>query len=367
MTSVVKWDAKPRKHTQVAYPQLPAKKLDSILKTKHKEVVMKASLSETARQVLAIIGKRRMVSLVEIANVADLSPAKTEEAIKQLIKAGYNIEVDPNANIELSRTMPKKSSLVLSTKDYFGDDWIRFGFVADTHLASKYARLDVLNALYDIYEKEGIHTVYHGGNWVDGECRFNKYDVYTVGVENQIDYFLKNYPQRKNIKTYIISGDDHEGWWVQREGVNVGRLMQDRAVQAGRHDLIDLGYMERDIVFKKGSGQSIIRVIHAGGGSAYATSYTSQKYAESLQGGEKPSMVLVGHYHKFSYDYPREIHIIQGGTTQDQTPFMRKKKIQAMVGGCLIEIKQDNKGCFVRVRVEWFPFYDKKFYEYKWK
>jgi len=324
-------------------------------------------LTDTEQLVLDVISDNRSMSLVDIANEADLSPAKTEEAIKHLIKVGYNIEVDPDANIELSRTIPRQSNVVIKTKDYFGDDWIRFGFVADTHLASKYSRLDVLNALYDIYEREGIHTVYHGGNWVDGDARFNKYDVYTVGVENQIDYFVQNYPQRKGIKTYIISGDDHEGWWVQREGINVGRLMQDRAAQAGRHDLIDLGYMERDLVFKKGSGQSIIRIIHAGGGSTYAVSYTSQKYAESLQGGEKPSMVLMGHYHKFSYEYPREIHVIQGGTTQDQTPFMRKRKIQAMVGGCLVEIKQDNKGCFVRVKVEWFPFYDKKFYEYKWK
>lgn len=328
---------------------------------------MKSRLNKTAEKILLVVGKKRRVSLMEIANLADLSPQKTERGIKSLIKAGYNIEVNLGAQIELSRTMPKKSNLVINTRDYFGDDWIRFGFVSDTHLVSKYARLDVLNALYDIYAKEGIETVYHGGNWVDGEARFNKYDVYTVGIENQVGYFVENYPQREGVRTYIVSGDDHEGWWVQREGVNVGRLMQDRAAQAGRNDLIDLGYMERDLVFKKGSGQSIIRVIHAGGGSAYATSYTAQKYVESLQGGEKPAMVLVGHYHKFDWSYPREVHVIQGGTTQDQSPFMRKRKIQAMVGGCLVEIKQDNRGCFVRVRVEWIPFYDKKFYEYKWR
>jgi hypothetical protein len=45
---------------------------------------------------------------------------------------------------------------------------------------------------------------------------------------------------------------------------------------------------------------------------------------------------------------------------------MRGKKIQAMVGGCIVELKQDDHGVFVRQRVEWMPFYDLKFYEYKW-
>jgi hypothetical protein len=154
---------------------------------------------------------------------------------------------------------------------------------------------------------------------------------------------------------------------VQREGVNIGKVLQDRAKDAGRTDLIDIGYMERDFCFRKGTGKSIVRIIHGGGGTAYSMGYTSQKYAESLQGGEKPSVAIMGHFHKYDWCYPREIHMIQPGCVQDQTPFMRKKKIQAMVGGCIVELKQDSHGVFVRTRVEWMPFYDKKFYTYHWE
>lgn len=311
--------------------------------------------------------KGKKLNLIQIANSLDISPKQVQSEIKKLIKGGMNIEVSPDSSIELSATIPKKSNLSINTKGYFGNDWIRLGVIADTHLVSKYERLDVLNALYDVYEKEGIETVLHGGNWIDGEFRFNKYDVYFIGIENQVRYFVKNYPKRNGIKTLIVSGDDHEGWYVSGHGVNIGQVMQDRATEAGRNDLIDLGYIERDLEFKKGSGKSIIRVAHFGGGSTYAHSYTAQKYAEMLQGGEKPSVVIAGHFHKFNVDYPREITIIQPGATQDQTPFMRKKRIQAMVGGCILEIKQDNKGIFVRQRIEWMPFFDKKFYSYKWK
>ena len=103
--------------------------------------------------------------------------------------------------------------------------------------------------------------------------------------------------------------------------------------------------------------------MHPGGGSAYAISYTAQKIVESLQGGEKPHFMLLGHYHKFNQGYPREVHTVQGGTTQDQTPFMRKQKIQAHVGFCIIRFHQAETGEINRFNVEWVPFYDKGFYE----
>lgn len=314
----------------------------------------------------SLLSKKGKFDLVTICNSLKVSPKEVQEAISALEADGFVTHIDVSGSITFSNEIPKQKQIVLNTRDYFGDDWIRFGAIGDTHLASKYSRLDVLNALYDIYEQEGITTVYHAGNWIDGEARFNKYDLLATGVEGQVDYFIKHYPKRNGIKTYIISGDDHEGWFVQREHINIGAYMEARAKQAGRDDLIDLGYMERDIVFKNDRGSSKLRVIHAGGGSAYAVSYTSQKYVESLQGGEKPNMILVGHYHKFDYSYPREVSVIQVGCTEDQTPFMRKKRIQAMVGGVVVQIKQNKRGNFIRNKVEWLPFYDKKYYKYHW-
>lgn len=318
------------------------------------------------QDILNFVKSKKKTNLIDICNAVDMSPKAVQKAVKGLIKEGFNIDISSDSNIELSSILPRQKNLVINTRDYFGNDWIRFGALADTHLCSKYERLDVLNALYDIYEKEGIQTVYHGGNWIDGDCRFNKYDVVCSGVENQVKYFIQNYPQRKGIKTLIISGDDHEGWYVQREGINIGKIMQNRATESGRNDLIDLGYMERQLVFKKGSGESKVNVVHFGGGSSYAFSYRTQKHVEAFQGGEKPSVVLAGHLHKWDYCYPREVHGFQIGCVEDQTPFMRKNNIQAMVGGCIIELKQDSKGVFVRVRVEWMPFFDRKYYSYKW-
>ena len=252
-------------------------------------------------------------TVVDIANKFNISPLMVEKAISELNASSYIIHQE--GNMILSDPSIKKQDNISIDIQRHGCSEIIFGGVADTHLGSKYERLDVLNSIYDRFEKEGVKTVYHGGNWIDGEARFNKTDIYAYGLGNQVKNFIEKYPQRNGIVNYIISGDDHEGWYVQRENINIGQYMQMQAEKAGRFDLIDAGYMERDFEFKQSGGSSTMRLVHAGGGSSYATSYSAQKLTESLQGGEKPQIILIGHYHKFEYGYPREIHVVQLGTT----------------------------------------------------
>jgi len=303
-------------------------------------------------------------SITDIANRFDMSPSKVEIELATLKEQGYIINTIDGKHTA-GDTLDKADNIKIDYKKH-GEKEICIGVIADTHLCSKYARLDVLNALYDRYADYGIKDVYLCGNWIDGEARFNKGDLLVHGLQNQVNYFIDEFPQREGITSHILSGDDHEGWYVQRENINIGKFLQNEAKSQGRDDLIDIGYMERDFDLTQKGGSSTMRVIHAGGGSAYALSYSTQKYNISLQGGEKPSIIFVGHYHKFDYHYDREIHTVQVGCLCDQTPFMRKRKLQAHLGGCVAWIKQADNGIITSFKVEWIPFYDKKYYEYQW-
>ena len=119
------------------------------------------------------------------------------------------------------------------------DYWThRFGFTTDNHLCNRHSRLDVLNAAYDHFEREGITLAYNSGNWIDGEARFNKTELVTApGMDHQLDYLIDQFPLRDGIETHYIAGDDHEGWYQQREGIEVGKYLQMRAEDAGRTDL----------------------------------------------------------------------------------------------------------------------------------
>src|SRR5690606_25402330 len=74
--------------------------------------------------------------------------------------------------------------------------WFRFGFSSDEHLGSRYYREDCHQHLFDHFQAEGISKVLNTGNWIDGECSFNRHDLVVHGWENQIDYLVENYPQR---------------------------------------------------------------------------------------------------------------------------------------------------------------------------
>lgn len=306
-------------------------------------------------------GKRghKILSIEALSEHFDKSIKTVREAMEVLKKEGHNIH-QVSEGIEITRDIPVSFPTKIPVEK---GRRVKFGLVSDNHLGSKYERNEVLETLFDVYANEGIDTVYQCGNIIEGEAVFNKFDVLAHGIEGQSRYLAEHWPKRKGIKTLFITGDDHEGWYVQREGVNIGRILEMEARRVGREDLVFLGHMEHDIIFEGTKRKVVMRLIHAGGGSSYATSYSAQKIVESYTSGEKPDILLIGHYHKAEYTYAREVHVVQAGTTQDQTPFMRKKKLHAHVGGWIIEFEMTKEGSMSRFKTEWLPFYDRKYYE----
>ncbi len=338
--------------------------------------------------------------------IASTVPA-IEEAVKDLRGKGYEINVE-SGTVEYLQAAPP-GGLTTHFWRLKEGGWLRFGVLGDTQLGNRCQRLDVLNTAYDHYAAEGIDTVYHTGNLVDGYSpKINAFELLPEAggsLELQAAYAARVYPIKKGIKTYFITGECHEGWWAKSIGINVGRVMQDRFMlpescmefeysksskdqfgheimlgqkcrktirdgfcsKHGRKDMIYLGHEEADLELrtpnlKRGVRGPIIRLIHPGGGTAYALSYSTQKIAEHLQGGDKPNIQLVGHFHKYDCHYHREIYNLQTGCLEDQTLFMRKLKLAAHVGYLILEVYIGKDGVIERFRHEWKPFYDRKFY-----
>ncbi len=250
------------------------------------------------------------------------------------------------------------------------DHTFAFGAVGDCHLGSKYERLDVLEDLYDYFAERGVTTVFHTGNWIDGEARFNVHDLHTRGVDAQLRYLAKHYPQRPGITTYAVTGDDHEGWYAQREGIDIGAYAQRVFRDAGRTDWVDLGYMEAPVrLVDASSGRAAIAsIVHPGGGATYAASYAVQKVIESLDGGEKPAAWIGGHWHSVLLTLMvRNVWCVLTGCTQDQTPFLRKKRVAAMVGGHLCRATIDPRtGAITGLMDDARHYFNRGYYAGRW-
>lgn len=333
------------------------------------KAALAAPVADFREAVLSTL-RKGPVTLDEIASHLGCSKGQALDAIEELKIAGnhvalmgekYTISAAPEPAFMRANELPVYHSRP--------DGTYLFGACGDNHLGSKYARLDVLNALYDWYAEEGVDRVFNTGNWIDGEASFNMHDLLVHGMDNQLRYLAENYPQRKGISTHAVAGDDHEGWYAQRMGIDIGMRAEHTMRDAGRKDWHNLGYMEAHVRLRHADtgAESILAVVHPGGGSSYAVSYAIQKIIESLDGGEKPAVGLYGHYHKLWAGNIRNVWVAQTGTTEDQTPFMRKKKLEAHVGGYLIKLTQDPvSGAIVKFRPEMSRSFNKGFYNNRW-
>lgn len=313
--------------------------------------------------------KKGAVTLADLALVGGCSAGQALDAVLGLQAAGVNVHAFGDM-WSLERTPDLGGGGTVNAYRSRPDGTYRFGWLGDTHCCSKYERLDVLRDIYRRFETADLDRIFHAGNWIDGEARFNKFDLHVHGMDNQVRYLVEQYPVAPHgLTTYAIAGDDHEGWYCQREGVDIGKYAENEMRAAGRKDWVNLGYMEAFVPLEHaGTGKTVqLHLVHPGGGSAYATSYTVQKLVESYSGGGKPAVLLAGHYHKLEFINIRNVWTIQTGCTQDQTPFARKKKLHYSIGGGVCELEQDaDTGAIVGCTVTMWNYFDRGFYNNRW-
>lgn len=239
------------------------------------------------------------------------------------------------------------------------DNTIQFGVIGDTQYGNVYEAKDECSAFYAKCAAEGVRTVLHTGDVLDGHRVYKgqEFDLHAVGFERQLDWFKKYAPINKGcIQTHFITGN-HDASFKKLVGVNVGKAIED-----ARKDWHFLGEDFADITIRTASEREYkIRLGHPAGGTAYAISYKMQKQIEAMQGGSKPNMLCIGHFHKAEHlpSY-RNVDGIQSGCFEWQTPFMAGLGTPAHVGGWIVRVTlQPRKTMVNSVRAEFTAFYGK--------
>jgi hypothetical protein len=241
-----------------------------------------------------------------------------------------------------------QNKVVLESRD---DCRIRFALLGDTHIGSLYAHIDALCGFYDKAVDAKCEAVYHTGDIMDGHrvYRGQEFELRDVGMDAQVERLASL--DLPDIKTRFITGN-HDQSFKTAAGVHVGK-----AIEAVRDKWEFLGEEQARVEWSTPNGKLSLMLLHPGGGTSYALSYRPQKIVESLEGGTKPDMIAIGHYHKAEWmpSY-RNVCAVQTGTFQRQTPFMARQGLAAHVGGWIIDVTVGNghnviKGEFVAVYV----------------
>lgn len=234
--------------------------------------------------------------------------------------------------------------------EWDGTTTLRFAIMGDTQLGSKYAQLTHLHNFYDICARSGITEVYHTGDITDGlKMRVgHEYELYEISADEMRDDVVKNYPKRDGITTYFITGN-HDASIYKHVGYDIGRAIEDKRP--------DMKYLGRDCAGVKLTPNCILELRHPWDGTAYAISYKIQKMIEAMEADSKPNILAVGHYHKAEYLFYRNVHALQTGCFQGQTPFTRGKGISVHMGGWIVTIRVDENGYIQSFAPEFIPYY----------
>lgn len=238
---------------------------------------------------------------------------------------------------------------------------IRFGLIGDTQIGSSYQRLDALGAFYGHCESEGIKIVLHAGDVLDGwkVYRGQEFELHPHGRSwpEQRDMFAEAFPRIEGITTILITGN-HDASFKKLIGMVVGDELGRL-----RPDCKFVGQDIADVVLRAKSGAKLtVRLLHPGGGTAYAVSYHLQKIIESIAGGQKPDIIAVGHYHKALWvpNY-RNISGFLVGCFQSQTPYMVQHSLAASIGGYVVTATLgDKRKLTTRIGAEFISFFEEQ-------
>ena len=309
---------------------------------------------KTNEKLLKFIEHEKTVE--EIKNHFKVTESEITARLKEL-RHFYNINIIGNI-IRLEKS-------VIPIRKEFSYNWdgnkiLKFGVVSDNHLCNQYQQLTFLHELYGLFEKEGVKTVFNAGDISDGYYKHRAEHIYDlipgcIGVDDQVEYIAKNYPRIEGITTKVISGNHDETHIINGGADLVKRL------SVLRSDIENLGHGDAVVNI---TDNCKIELLHPLDGASYALSYSAQRYVDSIQGGEKPNILIVGHHHKAMYFIHRNIHILEAGTTCGQTLWMKRKKIMANVGGWILTIHLDDEGTIRKFIPEFIPLYKMKKEDY---
>lgn len=223
--------------------------------------------------------------------------------------------------------------------------------ISDTHLCSKYDRLDILRYLYDKAEDRGIKYILHSGDFTDGRSNRPEhiYELKETSYEGQVDYCVDKYPTFSG-KTYVISGN-HDDWWYKSTGSEIVKAIAKR-----RDDIVYLGSDVADLKI----GKLKIRLFHGKGGNAYAKSYKVQKYLDSIPLEERPHILQTGHVHQSFYMKQDDTHCFQTSCLEDLTPFARSMGLANDKSVWWVDVNINDRGKIESINQELETFNTKK-------
>ncbi len=220
-----------------------------------------------------------------------------------------------------------------------------FGFTSDWHICNKYTMEAYILDYLDLLKERGVKQIFHGGDLFEGYIPhtppLNNLLPGCCGLEEQIKYFNKLIPRKKDLNIKLISGNH---LIKGNKGKNVVTDLCAR-----RNDIDYLGRYESFGELKDGV---TLEIIHPSRRSPYRRLFKSEEYLNLSP--KKPDLLGIGHKHIADYNLCEGVGCYHLGTFLDE-PDNRKNKYDPDIGAWIVELKIDG-GEIVSNKRDWIGY-----------
>ena len=303
-------------------------------------------MSEDLKVFYDYIVSKKSLQVKDVMKNLNLKDYEVYGLVELLKQKGYFFDIIDN---KIIKSKPIKEQEVYKLSNNL--EHIKLLLISDTHLASKYDRLDILRYLYQTAEDKNVDYILHSGDLSEGLSGRPQqiHELKETSYTGQRDYIIDKYP-KSNVPTFIIAGN-HDLWWIKQCGADICKDVCDN-----RDDLTYLGSDCEDLKI----GKLRIRMFHGTGGSAYAKSYKLQKYLDSIPQDELPHILQTGHTHQSFYMKQGKTHCFQTSCLQDLTPYERSKGFNNDKSCWWVDVYMNSRGEPVKIKQELETFKQKQ-------
>jgi predicted phosphodiesterase len=261
---------------------------------------------------LLIKAARTRPTFETLCDKLGLPPGRARQLVDEALAAGIQLDV-AHGMVTLRRPEENKDPRPIQgvqVAPVVGDEQM-VGVISDTHLGSHYCRREYLKDFINNAYDQGVREILHPGDILDGDYRHGKFEMSHMGITEQTRDLFETLPQRPGLSYHSIMGN-HDWTFTEQSGVDVGEFIKGYFADRGRHDYHHYGARGAYLKLRG----AVIHLWHPCGSASYAKSYKLQKKIESYAPGEKPDILLAGHWHFYCVLEERGVHAVACPTFQ---------------------------------------------------
>jgi UDP-2,3-diacylglucosamine pyrophosphatase LpxH len=234
----------------------------------------------------------------------------------------------------------------------------RFMVASDIHIGNAYHLKDPFQDFIHRGYDAGIRTCLVPGDILSGCYRHSRWED-LPGFDAQAGLAAETFPRLPGLEYWAIGGN-HDQTFEDMIGMSVCKALEEVFQRQGRKDLHMLGMRGAYLrLGERGKRGLLTEMWHPIGKTAYALSYKLQKHVEGYAPGQKPDVLLAGHWHQQCYFTTRGVHAMSCGTWQGgQSAFGKALGGAPSIGGWTISWAATKDGTIREFQPTWHAYYE---------